>query len=75
MGGVLVNRNQIGVDHRYAQAGIWKEQNIRLSSGQPADVAKADELKVNQMKLLRVNGRRLGAVKPGRQKSRSRPTG
>jgi nitrite reductase/ring-hydroxylating ferredoxin subunit/uncharacterized membrane protein len=59
MGGVLVNRNQIGVDHRYAQAGRWKEQNIRLTSDQPADVAKADELKVNQMKLLRVNGRRL----------------
>ncbi|MGH7510362.1 MAG: DUF2231 domain-containing protein [bacterium] len=59
MGGVLVNRNQIGVDHRYAQAGTWKEENIRLGSDQPVDVAQADELKVDQMKLLRVNGRRL----------------
>lgn len=59
MGGVLVNRNQIGVDHRYAQAGIWKEERIQLRSGQPVVVARADELEVNQMKLLRVDGRRL----------------
>jgi nitrite reductase/ring-hydroxylating ferredoxin subunit len=63
MGGVLVNRNQIGVDHRYAQAGKWKEQKIKLSSeqplGQPVVVAQADELKVSQMKLLRLNGRRI----------------
>jgi uncharacterized membrane protein/nitrite reductase/ring-hydroxylating ferredoxin subunit len=59
MGGVLVNRNQIGVDHRYAQAGTWKEETIHPTSGAPLVVASADELKVNQMKLLRLNGRRL----------------
>jgi uncharacterized membrane protein len=59
MGGVLVNRNQIGVDHRYAQAGKWKEESIAAPSGQPVVVARADELQVNQMKLLRVDGRRL----------------
>lgn len=59
MGGVLVNRNQIGVDHRYAQAGQWKEERIQLRADQPVFVARSDELKVNQMKLLRVNGRRL----------------
>lgn len=59
MGGVLVNRNQIGVDHRYAQAGEWKEARIQLRPDRPLVVAEKDELKVNQMKLLRLNGRRL----------------
>jgi nitrite reductase/ring-hydroxylating ferredoxin subunit/uncharacterized membrane protein len=59
MGGVLVNRNQIGVDHRYAYAGKWKEAEIAGTPGEPVEVAKSDELKLNQMKLLRINGRRL----------------
>ena len=58
MGGVLVNRNQIGVDHRYAQAGQWKEESIHPTD-EPLVVARSDELKVNQMKLLHLNGRRL----------------
>ena len=28
MGGTLVTRNLIGVDHRYAQAGKWREETI-----------------------------------------------
>jgi uncharacterized membrane protein/nitrite reductase/ring-hydroxylating ferredoxin subunit len=59
MGGVLVNRNQIGVDHRYAQAGKWKEETIHPKTGQTVAVARGDELKVNQMKLLHVNGLRV----------------
>lgn len=59
MGGVLVNRNQIGVDHRYAEAGQWKEATVHPRTGEPLVVARADELKVNQMKLLRLNGQRL----------------
>jgi nitrite reductase/ring-hydroxylating ferredoxin subunit/uncharacterized membrane protein len=59
MGGVLVSRNQIGVDHRYAQAGRWKEEEIESPAGQPVMVARADELQVNQMKLLHLNGRRV----------------
>jgi uncharacterized membrane protein/nitrite reductase/ring-hydroxylating ferredoxin subunit len=59
MGGVLVNRNQIGVDHRYAEAGKWREQRVDSTSGQPLVVAQRDELKVNQMKLLHVDGERL----------------
>jgi nitrite reductase/ring-hydroxylating ferredoxin subunit len=59
MGGVLVNRDQIGVDHRYARAGKWKEESIAARSGQPVVAARADELQVNQMKLLRIDGRRL----------------
>ena len=59
MGGVLVNRNQIGVDHRYARAGKWKEETIPLQSGQPVVLARADELQIDQMKLVHLGGRRL----------------
>jgi nitrite reductase/ring-hydroxylating ferredoxin subunit/uncharacterized membrane protein len=59
MGGVLVNRNQIGVDHRYARAGKWNEERIQSSSGQPVVVARSDELQIDQMKLLHVSGRRI----------------
>ena len=59
MGGVLVNRNQIGVDQRYASAGKWKEQRIAASPGAPVTVANVDELKVDQMKLLHVGDRRI----------------
>jgi uncharacterized membrane protein/nitrite reductase/ring-hydroxylating ferredoxin subunit len=58
MGGTLVYRNQIGVDIRYAGAGKWKEQRIDTSNGE-VDVAAVDELEVNQMKLLHINGRRI----------------
>lgn len=59
LGGVLVSRNQISVDHRYARAGQWKEESVRAGSQQPVVVARSDELEVDQMKLLRVDGRRL----------------
>lgn len=59
MGGTLVNRNQIGVDHRYANAGKWSEARVAGGSAQPLVVARSDELEVNQMKLVRVNGRRI----------------
>jgi nitrite reductase/ring-hydroxylating ferredoxin subunit/uncharacterized membrane protein len=59
MGGVLVNRNQIGVDHRYAEAGKWKELSADATSRDPLVVASSDELKVNQMKLLRIGERRI----------------
>jgi nitrite reductase/ring-hydroxylating ferredoxin subunit/uncharacterized membrane protein len=59
LGGVLVSRNQISVDHRYARAGKWKEESVRAASDQPVVVARSDELEVDQMKLLRLNGRRL----------------
>ena len=58
MGGTLVYRNQIGVDPRYAGAGKWKEATLEPSQGR-LEVAAADELKVDQMKLLRVKDRRL----------------
>jgi uncharacterized membrane protein/nitrite reductase/ring-hydroxylating ferredoxin subunit len=59
-GGVLVSRNQISVDHRYARAGRWKETNVQGGSdGQSVVVAVSDELEVDQMKLLHISGRRL----------------
>jgi nitrite reductase/ring-hydroxylating ferredoxin subunit/uncharacterized membrane protein len=59
MGGTLVTRNMIGVDHRYAQAGKWREETIDARKGQPVTVAKRDELQVDQMKLLRIGDKRV----------------
>jgi len=58
MGGTLVYRNQIGVDHRYANAGKWIEEPV-APDGPLVDVAAVDELEVDQMKLLRVGGERI----------------
>jgi nitrite reductase/ring-hydroxylating ferredoxin subunit/uncharacterized membrane protein len=59
MGGTLVTRNLIGVDHRYAEAGRWREQTVAANKGEPVIVATRDELRVNQMKLLHVGGARI----------------
>lgn len=59
MGGTLVNRNFIATDHRYAYSGKWKETSIKAEPGKPFDAAEANELKKDQMKLLRVNGQRI----------------
>ena len=59
LGGVLVSRNQISVDHRYARAGKWKDEDIRKASSDQIIVAASDELEVDQMKLLRIDGRRV----------------
>jgi nitrite reductase/ring-hydroxylating ferredoxin subunit len=58
MGGTLSFRNQIGVDHRYAGAGKWSEAEISARPGEPVAVARSDELEVDQMKLLRLEGGR-----------------
>ncbi len=47
-GGVLVSRDQISVDHRYARAGQWREVSVRARAGTRVTVARADELDVNQ---------------------------
>jgi nitrite reductase/ring-hydroxylating ferredoxin subunit/uncharacterized membrane protein len=59
MGGTLVTRNLISVDHRYADAGKWKEESVSTSGKGPVTVARRDELKVDQMKLLHVGGKRI----------------
>lgn len=56
LGGTLVYRNQIGVDIRYAEAGKWKEQYLK---GAQEFAATVNELKVNQMKLLHINNKRI----------------
>jgi len=58
LGGVLVSRNQIGVDHRYAEAGRWSEARL-AAEPESTVVAMADELAVDQMKLLHLGGRRV----------------
>ena len=58
MGGTLVYRNQIGVDIRYAGAGKWQEMHID-GHQQRVQVASADELKTNQMKLVHVDDKRI----------------
>lgn len=59
MGGTLVTRNFIGVDHRYAQAGKWRDESVAVRDHGAIAVARHDELKVDQMKLLRVGDRRI----------------
>jgi len=58
LGGTLVFRNQIGVDHRYAEAGKWREISVEKTAGRVV-VAEADELQVNQMKLVHASGTRV----------------
>lgn len=59
LGGTLVTRNLISVDHRYARAGKWQEAHFSGRPGVPLVIGHVDDLKENQMKLLHVNGRRL----------------
>jgi uncharacterized membrane protein/nitrite reductase/ring-hydroxylating ferredoxin subunit len=58
MGGTLVYRNQIGVDHRYANAGKWNEAHIEHVTGR-VEVATSDELKMNALKLLHIGSKRI----------------
>lgn len=59
MGGTLVYRNHIGVFPRYANLGKWQESRVPAQPEEPIVVAQADELEIDQMKLLHVNGKRL----------------
>ena len=58
LGGTLVYRNQIGVDHRYANAGKWNEAYYDEDSGR-IEVARKEELKINAMKLLHIKNKRI----------------
>jgi nitrite reductase/ring-hydroxylating ferredoxin subunit/uncharacterized membrane protein len=58
MGGTLVYRNQIGVDHRYARAGKWQENAIDHPASL-ALVAKTSPLKVDQMELVHADDERI----------------
>jgi uncharacterized membrane protein/nitrite reductase/ring-hydroxylating ferredoxin subunit len=59
MGGVLVGRNMISIDHRYAGAGKWQEKTVSARAGESFEAARADELAVDQMKLLRTSAGRV----------------
>ena len=61
MGGTLVYRNQIGIDHRYANAGKWQEDSrepIAANHTGPLRFAAAG-LDVNQMKLVHAGDTRV----------------
>jgi nitrite reductase/ring-hydroxylating ferredoxin subunit/uncharacterized membrane protein len=58
MGGTLVYRNQIGVDHRYADAGKWQEES-KPDAERTALADAAAPLSVNQMKLVHAGGQRI----------------
>ena len=64
MGGTLVYRNQIGVDHRYANAGKWHEETAGANDANALDEA-AQGLAVNQMKLVRAGGKRVAVGRTG----------
>jgi nitrite reductase/ring-hydroxylating ferredoxin subunit/uncharacterized membrane protein len=58
MGGTLVFRNQIGVDHRYAGAGKWQEESREHAAGRALTFSGAG-LEVNQMKLVHAGDARI----------------
>jgi uncharacterized membrane protein/nitrite reductase/ring-hydroxylating ferredoxin subunit len=59
MGGTLAYRNQIGVDHRYANAGKWQESHVNADASSPV-IADADDLELDQLKLVHLSGNRKG---------------
>jgi nitrite reductase/ring-hydroxylating ferredoxin subunit/uncharacterized membrane protein len=65
MGGTLAYRNQIGVDHRYANAGKWQEADV---DGEKTDALEAVSrgLEMNQMKLVHVGGSRVAVGRTGK---------
>jgi uncharacterized membrane protein/nitrite reductase/ring-hydroxylating ferredoxin subunit len=58
MGGTLIVRNQISIDHRYANAGKWNEEKINTSLNS-IELKDLDKLGINQMKLVLINGKRI----------------
>jgi nitrite reductase/ring-hydroxylating ferredoxin subunit/uncharacterized membrane protein len=67
MGGTLVFRNQIGVDHRYANAGKWRESSLQPGANNSVVVAETNELELNQLKLVKAGDKRvaLGRTEEG----------
>jgi uncharacterized membrane protein/nitrite reductase/ring-hydroxylating ferredoxin subunit len=59
VGGMLVVRDQISVDHRYAGGGVWKEAKVQRDADGTFVAATCGELAVDQMKLLKVDGQRI----------------
>lgn len=59
LGGTLVTRNQVSVDHRYANAGKWQEERVDSPKGKDPITVGTGDLEVNQMRLLRVGDKRI----------------
>ena len=59
LGGTLVYRNQIAIDHRYADAGKWSEATVDSTHGTVDVTEHANGLGVNQIKLLHAGQKRL----------------
>jgi nitrite reductase/ring-hydroxylating ferredoxin subunit len=59
LGGTLVFRNQIAVDHRYANAGTWREETRPELAENAALVVSTDGLAVDQMKLVHARDARV----------------
>lgn len=62
LGGTLVYRNQIGVDHRYAGAGKWQETSRAIRDAR-ALTSAASGLATDQMKLVHVSGERIAVAR------------
>jgi uncharacterized membrane protein/nitrite reductase/ring-hydroxylating ferredoxin subunit len=62
LGGTLVYRNQIGIDHRYAYAGKWKEKQFN-NTGSAIEIASTVDLNENQMMLIHVDSNRIVVAK------------
>ncbi len=60
LGGTLAYRNQIGVDHRYANAGQFKQRDI-ASWDKPA--CNVSELGDGQMMLVKIEGERVAIAR------------
>lgn len=58
-GGTLVTRNQVSIDHRYANAGKWHEESVALPTDGGPVVVEVRELGVDQMRLVRVGDKRI----------------
>jgi nitrite reductase/ring-hydroxylating ferredoxin subunit/uncharacterized membrane protein len=67
LGGTLVYRNQIGVDHRGPNATKWRETGaIEGTPREPVPVASMEEFeKPGQMKLVHLNGHRIVVAREG----------
>jgi nitrite reductase/ring-hydroxylating ferredoxin subunit/uncharacterized membrane protein len=65
LGGTLVTRNMISVDHRYAAAGKWQEQQLTGTAGDRLALGPSDMLGEDQMRLLHLNGRRIVLARTG----------
>lgn len=67
LGGTLVYRNQIGVDHRGPNATKWRESGpLTGEPGEAVEVATLEEFeKPGQMKLVHLNGHRIVVAREG----------